>query len=143
MEAERKMVPNAVLARRSFLRRVGIGAATAFVIADAGLAYRAYDEGVFSAGRGPAFDTLDRWPDLSGPEAIVSAAILASNAHNSQPWAFGISPDRIDVYADHGRSTAGSSSSTNPDCCVIGSSAVACCRGRTSGRRPTAWGSNT
>ncbi len=105
MDTESEIVPNPRLARRSFLRRVGIGAATVFVIADAGLAYRAYDEGVFSEGRGPAFDPLHRWPDLSGPEAIVGSAILAANAHNSQPWAFGISPDRIDVYADHARTT--------------------------------------
>jgi len=104
-ETETETVPNPGLARRSFLRRVGIGAATVFVIADAGLAYRAYDEGVFSEGHGPAYDPLRRWPDLSGPEAIVGSAILAANAHNSQPWAFGISPDRIDVFADHTRTT--------------------------------------
>ena len=105
MDAEPAPAPRQGLSRRSFLRRVGIGAATAFVIVDAGLAYRAYDQGVFSEGRGPAFVPLRAWPELGGPEAIVGAAILAANAHNSQPWAFGIRPDRIDVYADRARST--------------------------------------
>jgi len=105
METESETVPNPGLARRSFLGRVGIGAATVVVIAGSGLAYRAYDQGVFAEGRGPAFDPLHTWPDLRGPEALVGAAILAANAHNSQPWAFGISPDRIDVYADHARTT--------------------------------------
>ncbi|MGV8909467.1 MAG: hypothetical protein ACOH1Y_10830 [Propionicimonas sp.] len=105
MATERAIVSKPGLARRSFLRRVGIGAATAFVIADAGFAYRAYDQGVFSDGRGPAFDPLLRWPHLSGTEAIVGSAILAANAHNSQPWAFGIRSDRIEVYADRARST--------------------------------------
>ncbi len=42
--------------RRSFLRRVGVGAATAFVVADVAIAYRAYDQGVLAEGQGPAFD---------------------------------------------------------------------------------------
>ena len=105
MGAGSEIVTTQGLARRSFLRRVGIGAAAVFVIADAGIGYRAYDEGVFSEGQGPAFEPLRRWPHLGGPEAVVGAAILAANAHNSQPWAFGVGTDRIEVYADHGRST--------------------------------------
>jgi hypothetical protein len=42
---------------------------------------------------------------MRGPEAIVGAAILAANAHNSQPWAFAVGADRIDVHADRSRST--------------------------------------
>jgi hypothetical protein len=105
MEAEGTLALTPGVSRRSFLRRAGMAAATVFVVADAGLAYRAYEQGVFSEGRGPAFDPLRSWPDLRGPEAIVGAAILAANAHNSQPWAFGISADRVDVYADRTRST--------------------------------------
>lgn len=93
------------LSRRSFLRGIGVGAVSLIVVADAGLAYRAYDQGVFSTDRGPAFDPWRAWPGLTGFEAIVGSAILAANAHNSQPWAFALSPNRIDVYADRSRST--------------------------------------
>lgn len=105
MSAETETVPTPGLTRRSVLRRFGIGAAAAFVVADAGLVHRAYDQGVFSEGRGPAFEPLRSWTDLRGAEAIVGSAILAANAHNSQPWAFGIRGDRIDVHADKARST--------------------------------------
>ena len=94
MGVEPAPAPKPGISRRSFLRRVGIGAATAFVIADAGLAYRAYDQGVLSEGRGPAFDPLRAWPGLRGPEAVVGAAILAANAHNSQPWRFVVLTNR-------------------------------------------------
>jgi hypothetical protein len=38
-----------------------------------------------------------------GSRALVGAAILAANAHNTQPWMFCVHPDRIDLYADEGR----------------------------------------
>jgi hypothetical protein len=93
------------LSRRTLLRGIGLGAMTLLVVADAGLAYRAYDRGVFSGGHGPAFDPWRTWPDLTGTEAVVGAAILAANAHNTQPWAFAVASDRIDVYADRTRNT--------------------------------------
>jgi nitroreductase len=34
------------------------------------------------------------------PVTIVHAAVLAANAHDTQPWRFQICSDRIDVYAD-------------------------------------------
>jgi len=52
------VVPSQV-SRRSFLRRAGLGAATAFVLADAAVAYRAYYQGVLAEKRGPAFDAWD------------------------------------------------------------------------------------
>jgi hypothetical protein len=93
------------VSRREFLRRFGLGAATVFVVADGGLAYRIYDQGVFSEGRGPAFEALETWRDRNGPEAIVAAAVLAASAHNTQPWAFAVSDERIDLYADTTRTT--------------------------------------
>ena len=93
------------LSRRSVLRGIGLGAVTLIVVADAGLAYRAYDQGVFSGGRGPAFDPWRAWDGLTGPEAVVGAAVLAANAHNSQPWMFAVSADRVDVFADRSRAT--------------------------------------
>jgi hypothetical protein len=35
--------------------------------------------------------------------AIVHAAVLAANAHDTQPWKFRIDADRLDVYADMDR----------------------------------------
>lgn len=93
------------VSRREFLRRLGLGAATVFVVADGGLAYRVYDQGVFSEGRGPAFEALETWRDRTGPEAMVAAAVLAASAHNTQPWAFAVSDERIDLYADTTRTT--------------------------------------
>ena len=37
------------------------------------------------------------------PLALVRAAILASNAHNAQPWLFEVSDSRVELYADAGR----------------------------------------
>ena len=33
----------------------------------------------------------------------MSAAILAANPHNSQPWRFRVSDTQIDLFADRGR----------------------------------------
>src|SRR5207253_1615 len=43
------------------------------------------------------------WNKQRGPMALVAAAILAANPHNSQPWVFELSPDRINVFADQSR----------------------------------------
>jgi hypothetical protein len=69
------------------------------------VAYRAYDQGVMAEGDGPAFDAWTAWRDKTGPEALVAAAILAANAHNSQPWLFHLLADRVDLRADLTRST--------------------------------------
>lgn len=37
------------------------------------------------------------------PLTVVHAAVLAANAHDTQPWRFQIGSDRIDVYADADR----------------------------------------
>jgi hypothetical protein len=39
----------------------------------------------------------------AGPRASVGAAILAANAHDTQPWLFCVRPGRIDLYADESR----------------------------------------
>lgn len=48
------------------------------------------------------------WRDLSGPEALVAAAVLAPSPHNTQPWRFsidqgGVSPGGIEVSLDSRR----------------------------------------
>ncbi len=104
-EADAGMQPGESMSRRGFLHSVGLGAATVFVVADGVLAYRAWDQGVLTEGEGPAFDALSDWQTFDGPEATVAAAVLAASAHNTQPWAFAIDGDRVDVYADQTRST--------------------------------------
>jgi nitroreductase len=71
------------------------------VILIGGTLYRAYDQGVFARGEGPAYDAWREWDAETGgvPVALVRAAVLATNAHNTQPWLFRVSSDRIDLYA--------------------------------------------
>jgi hypothetical protein len=52
-----------------------------------------------------AYEPWRSWRDegARSPLTVVHAAILAANAHDSQPWRFQIGSDRIDVYADADR----------------------------------------
>jgi hypothetical protein len=68
------------------------------------LTWRAVDQGVFSTGEGPAYDAWDVWRSGDGLIALVRPAILAANAHNTQPWVFELGTDRIDLFADTSRS---------------------------------------
>jgi hypothetical protein len=83
--------------RRRLLQVVG----GTLVVMVGGTLYRAYDQGVFSTGQGPAYDAWRVWNAEAGGAqvALVRAAILATNAHNTQPWLFRLSPERIDLYA--------------------------------------------
>jgi len=68
--------------RRDFLK---LGGAT-LVVAAGGSVWRAIDQGMFSAGEGPAYEAWKNWRDAVAPfERIVAAGILASNPHNSSP----------------------------------------------------------
>lgn len=84
--------------RRSFLK----GAGLVSVLVGGGLVWRAFDRGVFSVGEGIAYQPWHDWQTYKGkdPLALVSAAILAANPHNTQPWLFQVSDSRIDLYAD-------------------------------------------
>jgi len=87
--------------RRAVLRAaVGAGALLA-----AGVAWRAWDQGVFSTGEGPAYEPWRTWNAGEGgsTEHLVRAAILAANPHNSQPWRFQVRPASIDLFADRTR----------------------------------------
>ena len=88
-------------------RRAVLGGMAGVGIAGAGgLALRAWSNGVFAAEQGPAYQP---WRDRLGGETadglkdIVAAGILASNAHNTQPWFFRVSGQSIEVRADHAR----------------------------------------
>ena len=80
-------------------------AAGATVVLGAGVAWRAWDEGVFSTGEGPAYEPWSTWEagDAASPRHLVRAAILAANPHNSQPWRFHVQPASIDLFADRAR----------------------------------------
>jgi len=85
------------LTRRDFLK---FGGATLVAVAG-GVVLRAADQGVFSVGKGIAYEPWSNWRDATtGPERIVAAGILASNPHNSQPWIFQITDSTIDLFAD-------------------------------------------
>ena len=84
--------------RRSFLKGVGV----VTVVAVGGGVWRAYDQGVFSVGRGPAYEPWRDWRNTAndGPLALVRAAILAASPHNTQPWLFKITPSSIELHLD-------------------------------------------
>lgn len=88
------------MTRRRFLGVVGLGAGTVVVVGAGGLTWRAVDQGVFATGTGPAYAAWDAWnPPGHNPLDLVRAAVLAANAHNTQPWLFRVTPARIDLFA--------------------------------------------
>jgi nitroreductase len=82
---------------------VGIGAGAVAVVTSGGLAWRLVDQGVLTPGSGPAYEAWRANLTGAGPLSLVRAAILAANAHDTQPWAFRIATDRIDLFADRTR----------------------------------------
>ena len=90
-----------VISRRDFMK---LGGALTVLVAGGGV-WRAADQGVFSVGKGSAYEPWDNWRTDAdrGPLALVRAAILAANPHNSQPWLFRVTDTQIDLYADTGR----------------------------------------
>jgi hypothetical protein len=84
--------------RRSFLK----GAGVVSVIAMSSGVWRAYDQGVFSVGKGLAYEPWKDWRNSAadGPLELVRAAILAASPHNTQPWLFKITGSSIELHLD-------------------------------------------
>ncbi|MFF2885760.1 Acg family FMN-binding oxidoreductase [Paenibacillus sp. NPDC057967] len=91
------------VSRRTFLKAALAGA----VVVSGGTVWKAIDQGVFSAGKGPAYEAWRDWDsameEAPHPMPLIKAAILAANAHNAQPWLFRITDDAIDLFADVSR----------------------------------------
>src|SRR5512141_223965 len=85
-------------------RTLLLGAAAAVGAGAAGLGWRAHRSGVFSVGQGAAYEAWRTWnPGGGGPMHAVHAAVLAASPHNTQPWLFRVTDDRIDLLADRER----------------------------------------
>lgn len=57
-------------------------------------------DGVWSVGKGVAYEPWYTWEQGDGQEKLLHSAILAANAHNTQPWRFHAEPSVITVSAD-------------------------------------------
>lgn len=84
--------------RRTFLWTAG---AVSIAVVGGGV-WRAWDQGVFSTGKGPAYQPWKDWRSEAseGPLALVRAAILAASPHNTQPWLFKVSSSAIELHID-------------------------------------------
>jgi hypothetical protein len=100
-ESPNPTLPHKKLSRRKVLALTGSGT---LVLVAGGAVWRAADQGVFSTGQGPAYESWDDWRTASrGPLDLVRAAILAANPHNTQPWLFQVTPSQINLFADSKR----------------------------------------
>lgn len=99
--------PTRGYSRRRFLKLASEGVLIVVVGALGLTTWRAVDQGVFSTSTGPAYDAWRDW-NLPGQDNLdlVRAAILAANAHDSQPWLFRLAPSSVDLYADTARNLA-------------------------------------
>ena len=88
--------------RRTFLKGAGI----VTVLVAGGGVWRAWDQGVFSVGQGPAYEPWKNWHSVTnGPLGLVRAAILAASPHNTQPWLFKVGRSSIELFVDTARNT--------------------------------------
>jgi|ERR1700722_2661821 len=87
--------------RRRFLSNAG----AVMIVFAGGRVWRARASEDPEFGASPAFEPWRTWraDARDGPLAMVRAAILASNAYNTQPWLFKVTERRIELYADSAR----------------------------------------
>ena len=91
------------MTRRDLLQRAGIGAAAVVTVAGTGIAWRMAQQSVLAPGTGDAYAAWSARLLGDGTLSLVRAAVLAANAHDSQPWLFEIADGRIDLFADRTR----------------------------------------
>lgn len=88
--------------RRALLKSAGGALA---VLSIGGTLYAA-ETGGHALPSGDAYQPWKSWDDASlkgTPFALVAAAVLAANPHDTQPWLFRVADDSIEVYADVSR----------------------------------------
>ena len=92
--------------RRRFLSRAGSLAALTALTGTGVLTWRTASQGVLARATGRAYEAWGQFRARSPqPLDLVRAAVLAANAHNTQPWRFRLYPGRIDLYAVPDRTT--------------------------------------
>lgn len=86
--------------RRGFLR----GATALSLVVAGDRLYRLYGQDM-AIPNGAEYEPWRSWREHAndGPLALVRAAVLAANAHNTQPWVFRFTPSRLEVFADVSR----------------------------------------
>ena len=91
---------------RSYSRRQTLRLGSALTLVLAGGRLRTANAEGQILPEGDAYAPWGLWndPSLRGaPRALVAAAVLAANPHDTQPWLFRISDDAIEVLADLSR----------------------------------------
>ncbi len=85
-------------------RRALLGGGVLVASASAIGAWRAVSTGMVLQGD-EAFRPWDTWATMPAgePLSLVAAAVLAASPHNTQPWAFRVARDSIEVLADVSR----------------------------------------
>ncbi|MGB8019741.1 MAG: hypothetical protein WCF04_00770 [Candidatus Nanopelagicales bacterium] len=91
------------MTRRDMLKVSGLIALGLGGALSMGLGARAGRAGAFTAGEGSPYDAWTTLPRDGSPQALIAAAVLAANPHNTQPWRFTADTDTITVHADHAR----------------------------------------
>jgi len=86
-------------------RRTLIGASAAGALVFGGLGWRGWDRGVFELDENPAYWPWHDWQGYAsdGSHRALRAAILAANAHDSQPWQFQAWDNGIVIIASRRR----------------------------------------
>src|SRR6266511_2190980 len=91
------------LSRRALLARAGAGALAVAAIGGTGVALRIVQQSALRPGTGEAYAAWSAALTGTGSLGLVRAAVLAANAHDSQPWFFHVTDRQIDVFADRTR----------------------------------------